>query len=333
MSRTTRLVLGGAGVGAAAVAWAAARSRPELPDAPPPLPPPGLPEGRLVAVPDRGELFFRDTGAAQHTPGDAPTILLLHGWMFPSDLNWFPSYEPLSALGRVIALDHRGHGHGIRPSKPFRLADAADDAAALVRHLGTGPAVVVGYSMGGPIAQILAARHPELVRGVVLCATSDTFSQTARDRALWRTMGVLQLILRLLPRHTVERLVRAQALGRLPMRITTLLKDDTPPEIVALIPWFLGELARGTAEDIAEAGRELGRYDGTGFVGQIAAPAVAIITTRDELVPVERQRRMAARIPACEVIELPLDHDAAVSGAHSFVPALVKAVNTVLDAS
>lgn len=316
----------GAGIAALAVAWAAARSRPER-EAPMPVPPPGLPEGRLVAVPGRGEFFIRDTGPS----GSGATILLLHGWMFPSDLNWFPSYGPLSEIGRVIAVDHRGHGHGIRPARPFRLTDAADDAADLVRHLGTGPVVAVGYSMGGPIAQLLWRRHPDVVRGLVLAATTDSFSQSPRDRALWRTMGILQLLLRLLPRHTVERLVQAQADGRVRVKITTLLRDDTPPEVRELIPWFLGELARGTAEDVAEAGRELGRYDGRAFLDEVDVPAVAIVTTQDQLVPVDRQRRMAARIPGCEVIELDLDHDAAVSGAHEFVPALVKAVTQVLD--
>lgn len=329
MKRSTRLLTRtatGLGIGAAAVALAAARSRPDRPDAPLPVPPSGLPEGRLIVVPERGELFARDTGP---TPSGV-TILLLHGWMFPSDLNWYPSYGPLSELGRVLAVDHRGHGHGMRPSKPFRLADAADDAAALVRHLGVGPVVAVGYSMGGPIAQLLAERHPDVVRGLVLCATTDSFNQSPRDRALWRTMGVLQLLLRLLPRHTVERLVQAQAQGRLRLRVTTLLRDDTPEEVRALIPWILGELARGTAEDIAEAGRELGRYDGSEVVTRIRVPTAAIVTTEDRLVPVDRQRRMAERIPACEVIELPLDHDAAVSGADSFVPALAKAIEQIV---
>ena len=329
MKRSTRLAVRaatGVGVGALAVAYAAARSRPECERAMP-VPPPGLPEGRLVAVPERGEMFVRDTGPS----AGGVTILLLHGWMFPSDLNWFPSYGPLSEVGRVIALDHRGHGHGLRPAQPFRLADAADDAAALVRHLGVGPVVAVGYSMGGPVAQLLWRRHPDVVRGLVLCATTDSFNQSARDRALWRTMGALQLLLRLLPRHTVERLVEAQAEGTMRLKVTTLLRDDTPQEIRDLLPWFMSELARGTAEDVAEAGRELGRYEGRQFVGEIDVPTVAIVTTQDQLVPVDRQRAMARRIPGCEVVELALDHDAAVSGAHTFVPALLKAVSRVLD--
>ena len=60
----------------------------------------------------------------------------------------------------VVALDHRGHGRGLQSDEPFRLADCADDVAALVDELGLGPVIVVGYSMGGPIAQLLWRRHP-----------------------------------------------------------------------------------------------------------------------------------------------------------------------------
>ena len=56
----------------------------------------------------------------------------------------------------------------------MRLADCADDMAALIDELGTGPVIAVGYSMGGPIAQLLWKRHPEKVAGLVLCATGPS---------------------------------------------------------------------------------------------------------------------------------------------------------------
>ena len=132
-----------------------------------PEPPVGLPEGRLVQVPGLGELFVRDTG------GDGPPLLLLHGWMFPSDLNWFRTYQPLADAGyRVLALDHRGHGRGLRADEPFTLVGCASDAAALIRELGCGPAIVVGYSMGGPVATLMARYHRDTVAALVLCATA-----------------------------------------------------------------------------------------------------------------------------------------------------------------
>lgn len=308
----------------------AARSRPLAPWVTSPDPPAGLPPARVVLVPGHGELFFRDTGAnAPADPRGAPTILLLHGWMFPADANWFTSYPAIAEIGRVIALDHRGHGRGTRPSTPFRMADAADDAAALIAQLDAGPVVAVGYSMGGPVAQLLWQRHPELVRGLVLCATSAAFTETVRDRWLWRGMGTLQVILRFLPRYWWERLVLAQAEGRLPFRVSRMITAETPPELRALLPWFIGELDRGSAEDVAEAGREIGRFDSRGWIGSVDVPTAVLVTTRDNLVPVARQRELARRIPRATVYELDMDHDAPVAHADEFVSTLAKAVAQV----
>ena len=65
----------------------------------------------------------------------------------------------------MIAPDLRGHGHGLRSRRVFRLADCADDCAATLVELGTGPVIAVGYSMGGPVAQLLWRRHRDLVVG------------------------------------------------------------------------------------------------------------------------------------------------------------------------
>jgi len=310
-----------------AVAYAASRSRPvsDLPVMP--VPPALLPPARIVAVPEVGELFVRDSEA--DADPSRPVIVLLHGWMLPADANWYTCYGPLSELGRVIAVDHRGHGRGLRPSAPFRLADAADDVAALLRHLGVGPVVAVGYSMGGPIAQLLWQRHPGLVRGLVLCATSATFNVSLRDRWTWRLMGALQLTLRIVPRHRWEQILSGQAKGSR-LRISRLMTAQTPPEVAALLPWIVSELDRGSAEDVAEAGRELSRFDARGWVGSIDVPAAVLITTSDALVPERNQRDLAARIPRCFVAELALDHDGVVTAPDQFVPVLRKAIEQVL---
>jgi pimeloyl-ACP methyl ester carboxylesterase len=314
--------------GAVGLGWVASRSRPERPDVEMPVPPPELPPARIVNVPGIGEMFLRDT--EPDAPRDRPLVVLLHGWMFPADTNWYTAYRPLSEVARVIAVDHRGHGRGLRPSKPFRLADAADDVAALLHHIGAPPAVAVGYSMGGPIAQLLWRRHPDVVRGLVLCATSATFNVTVRDRLTWRLIGLLQLALRIVPRHWWERMLTAQVTGG-PVRVTHMLNTDTPPEVTRLLPWVISELDRGSAEDVAEAGRELSRYEARAWIGDVDVPTAVLVTADDVLVPLRNQRDMAARIPGAFVQELPLDHDAVISHADVFVPALRKAVEHVLS--
>ena len=142
---------------------------PAMPRSPwPPDPPTQMPPARTVAVPGRGEFFLRDTG------GDGPAVMLLHGWMATADLNWHGAYGDLSDAGyRVLAIDHRGHGRGLRPLVPFRLSDCAGDAAAVLHELELAPAIVVGYSMGGAIAQLVAHEHPDAVRGLILSGTAQ----------------------------------------------------------------------------------------------------------------------------------------------------------------
>ena len=88
-------------------------------------------------------------------------------------------------------MDHRGHGRGLRDDRPFRLEDCADDVAAVADQLGIERMIVVGYSMGGPIAQLLWRRHSALVDGLVLCSTGAAFASTPRLRALFRVAGGL----------------------------------------------------------------------------------------------------------------------------------------------
>ena len=67
-------------------------------------------------MPGRGEFFLRDTDLTAAAGDDRPVVVLLHGWLVTADLNWHAAYAPLHEAGyRVLALDHRGHGRGLRP--------------------------------------------------------------------------------------------------------------------------------------------------------------------------------------------------------------------------
>lgn len=326
LRRLLTAAVAGGGVGAAAVVWAAARSRKPIPGLERFDPPPGLPPARVELVPGHGELFFRD---APGPSPDAPTAVLLHGWTVTADLNWFTAYEPLAAHVRVLAPDHRGHGRAPRPSAPFRLADAADDVAALIRREVGGPAVVVGYSMGGPLAQMVWRRHPDVVRGLVLCATSASFRSSRLQQATWWSIGGLQVLLRLMPRSTFERLLLAQVRGQLPVRVVSQSLSPESAALIPYVPWVVGELERAEPEDIAEAGRELGRFDSTGWIGEVDVPTAVVVTARDRLVPPASQLDLASRIPGAHVLEVGADHDAPASRAQEFTEALVKAVRLV----
>lgn len=275
----------------------------------PPVPPVELPPGRTVTVPDRGELFFRDTG------GDGPVVLLLHGWMATGDLNWIATYGPLRDAGyRVLAIDHRGHGRGLRTSQPFRLEDCAADAAALLEALDVRDAVLVGYSMGGPVAALAAHRHPERVGGVVLCATALHWKGLGMT-VLWNGMAGLRLVLGLAPDLLWQAMVR---LGGAP---------DTPAA-----SWAAAELSRGSSADLAEAGRELSRYDARPWIGEVSAPAAVLVTTRDKAVPPDNQRALADALGAT-AFEIDADHMAATRPAGVFPEVLLRAIGHVRGAT
>lgn len=273
----------------------------------PPVPPLPLPAGRTVLVPGRGELFVRDSG------GDGTPVLLVHGWMFPSDLNWLHSYAPLAAAGyRVLAMDLRGHGRGLRSGEPFSLAACADDAAGVFQALGLPPALVVGYSMGGPVTQLLAHRHPERVAGFVLCATALDWSDP-RQKAFWRTMSVLRLLLGLFPRGAWQAGMRVAGA---PSRESN---------------WVASELSRGSARDLAEAGRELGRFDSRPWAAELAHPRSVVVMTQDRLVPPRKQRDLAAALGVDPVL-LHADHDACSTAPREFVRTLLGALSAVTTA-
>jgi 3-oxoadipate enol-lactonase len=265
-----------------------------------------MPPARTVVVPGRGEFFLRDSG------GEGPAIMLLHGWTVTADLNWHSAYGPLQEAGyRVLAIDHRGHGRGLRAMTPFSLIDCAADAAAVVGQLEVGPAVFVGYSMGGTIAQLVARDHRELVRGLVLSGTAQHF-QDPQTAKVWKLMGVVGLALSVAPRA-------AWRAG---------FKQAEIPYSSPLTAWWLSELMRHSAPDLAEAGRELGRFDSRAWLGGVHVPAASVITSKDTSVDPKRQHELAAAIGA-EVFEVPLDHLEMTVRADEYNPALLQALATV----
>ncbi|NDA01493.1 MAG: alpha/beta fold hydrolase, partial [Acidimicrobiia bacterium] len=172
---------------------------------------PSLLPGRFITIAGRGEFFVR---YAPHADATAPVVLLLHGWTASSDLNFFTAYHELSQFATVVGIDHRGHGRGLRPDEPFSLEDCADDAAAVARELGAQRVVAVGYSMGGPIAMLLARRHPDLVAGLVLQATAMEWRATRRERTRWQVSRALGPITRRFVRPRLVRLVFARRFPR-----------------------------------------------------------------------------------------------------------------------
>ncbi|MEV7388877.1 alpha/beta hydrolase [Streptomyces sp. NPDC091215] len=101
--------------------------------------------------------------------GDGPALIFLHYWG-GSRRTWIPVLQRLDAGQGFVAYDHRGWGDSTSVPGPYDLEQLADDAQRVIDALGHSRYVLVGHSMGGKVAQMLAARKPEGLAGVVLVA-------------------------------------------------------------------------------------------------------------------------------------------------------------------
>lgn len=263
-------------------------------------PGPVLLPGGPLELPGRGTTFVRHHPA----PPGAPTVLLLHGIGVTADANWFATYPALVERYGVVALDHRGHGRGIRGARRHALADLADDAVAVLDELGIDRAVAVGYSMGGPVAQLVWRRHRERTAGLVLCATAHRFRGLEPLRDLGPSL-----------------IQRAWATTTGTARRSRLDGD--------LRRWLANELALTHQPAAVRLGLSLARFDASAWIGEVDVPHAVVITTRDAAVVPPRQRRLAAALPSPSVHEAPIDHTGCVYRPAEFVPVLLAALEAV----
>ena len=120
---------------------------------------------------------------------DAPPVLLITG-LSGDHRGWGPLPSLLKDSHRVISFDNRDSGLSQRAGAPYAIRDMAEDAAGLLKELSIARAHVVGYSMGGAIAQELAIGFPQLVDRLVLLATYDVGDP--RGAALFRGFASLR---------------------------------------------------------------------------------------------------------------------------------------------
>ncbi|MGB8328559.1 MAG: alpha/beta fold hydrolase [Polyangiales bacterium] len=246
-------------------------------------------------------------------PEGAPTLMLLHGLGATGPLNWFTAFSDLAERFRVVAVDHRGHGQGI-PTRRFRLKDCADDVVAVADALGIYKFIAVGYSMGGPIAKLCWSRHPERVRGLVLCATAKHFTP--------RQYPVLTRAI--LPGAVIgARVAPKLVLGQI---IEGMVRGIPAPKVK---DYVRKEMSGSDPAALAQATRAVLRFSSRDWASTIAVPTAVVVMTRDQIVPTRRQYALAAAIPGAKRFEVDGDHYACAKRETDFVPALVAACDHV----
>jgi 3-oxoadipate enol-lactonase len=249
---------------------------------------------------------------------DAPTLILLHALATTAALSWYPSMPALAQHYRVIAFDQRWHGRGIR-SATFSLDDCADDVVAVADALGVDRFTVVGYSMGGAIAQLVWRRHRRRVQGLVLASTSRNFRGRPVER-LWFTF-------------TNAAMGRLGERARLGMERLSSHLTDEPTALTAdaskVGPWAYAEFRSTSLWSLLAALDAIGSFDSSTWIRRVDVPTSVVIATRDRFIPARRQHALAAAIPGAISYEVEGSHAAIVLGAEEFVPVLLDACASV----
>jgi pimeloyl-ACP methyl ester carboxylesterase len=236
----------------------------------PPKPMKLLANGIQINIEDRGH-------------GD-PSLVFLHYWG-GSCRTWCEVIAQLSAH-RSIALDHRGWGGSDAPSEGYAIADMADDAQGVVAALELKHYVIIGHSMGGKIAQLLASRRPAGLAGLILVAPSPpgpTVLAKARRDALLRAYD---------SRESVT-YVRDHILTALPLTETQkerVIEDSLQGAAAAKRAWP----AQTMLEDLRTEAR------------RISVPTLVLSGEQDQVDPTDRLRyELLSRIPGARLQVLP----------------------------
>ncbi|MGH7754213.1 MAG: alpha/beta fold hydrolase, partial [Gemmatimonadales bacterium] len=122
----------------------------------------------------------RDILTYYEEAGSGDPLILIMG--FTGDLQgWALQVPALAKHYRVITIDNRGAGRTSAPDRPYTIAGMAEDVAAVMDRLGVAKAHVLGYSMGGYIAQSLALAHPGKVDKLILLSTGPSVDGYGRS--------------------------------------------------------------------------------------------------------------------------------------------------------
>ncbi len=223
------------------------------------------------------ELYYESTG-------DGPPVLLVMG-LGMNATGWWRTVPVLAESFRVLAFDNRGMGRSSAPEGEYAMADLADDAIAVLDAAGEDSAHVYGISLGGMIAQVVALRHPERVRRLVLAATTPggpratpADPQTLAFFARRAAMGPEEAVWASVP-YNYGPLTRARHAGRIGEDIVQRLRFP-----FAEAP-YRAQLAAALGHDDHER------------LGEIAAPTLVVHGERDRMVPVANARVLAETIP------------------------------------
>jgi len=221
--------------------------------------------------------------------GTGAPVLLIAG--FTADhMSWLLQVPAVAQEFQCISYDNRGTGQSTVPEGPYTIRQMADDAVALLDHLGISKAHVVGHSMGGAIGQELAINYPDRVSSLLLLATwGKGDERSRRGLEVWKQCFLnLQLddYMEYLFQYLFTHRMYDQP-GAVDMVKMQMLANPYPTGQTG----FLGQMAACQAHDTLDR------------LGQIKAPTLVWAAAEDAILPPRFSKVLAERIPGAEYYE------------------------------
>jgi 3-oxoadipate enol-lactonase len=231
-------------------------------------------------------LYLEDSG------GSGPVVLFAHGLLYSCRM-WDGQVLALQGRYRCIRYDHRGQGQSAVPLGGYDMDGVAEDAATLIRALGVQPVHFVGHSMGGFVGMRLAARHPELVRSLVLLDTSadaEPKEQLPRYR-----------MLTLIERWLGPRLV-AGAVMKIMHGATVRADPARAAELQAVKARFIAADRIGAVRAVNGV---LGRQGVSGELGNIRVPTLVMVGEEDTATVPAKSEAIARAVRGARLVRIP----------------------------
>lgn len=230
---------------------------------------------------------------------------------------WMMQRLAFSPRHRTILLDNRGAGSSDKPAGPYSLLDMADDVIAVMDDAEVRSAHIVGASMGGAIAQILAVRYPERVSSLTLACTACRNHEWRRELLLsWTELASTQGM-RALGQSAMRWMVGPRSLRRY------------APALGLMAPLLLGAPTHGF---IAQVQAILALEDGDipDQLESITVPTLVVVGNQDILTPRGDSEEIAERIPGAELAVIAgAAHGLMVEHASTFNRVIADFVNRV----
>jgi len=229
--------------------------------------------------------FARVNGIVLHhdVRGNADAPALVFSNSLGTDFRiWDEVAARLAGDFRIALYDKRGHGLSEAPPAPYTIDDHVGDLAALLDHLGIARAAVVGLSVGGLIAQGLAAARPDLVAALVLIGTAPKLGTAETWNARIETVAAKG--------------IAALADDILPRWFTAAFRSPDNPAFAG----YRAMLARSPAEGYAGTCAALRDADLTASTRALRLPALCLVGDQDGSTPPDLVRATAALIAGAE---------------------------------